>query len=216
MSDLRGESGRSDALVSVKGDRLSRAEQERWQDIICEKKRELEDTAEYPNYELLSLHLLPLLQESEQEYVQNLKKDDPGGPITGIRNTTMPKYHVLFTSHHLVSPHKRRLLQEWSSSLRLSGYAKVGYPGVIYAQGERESVEEFAANVKSMQWLALKMRFVEPVDEVEDSDCSGTRGKGSWREFQKLGEVVEEMKRLGRERYVIDVGIGNAQGRDKV
>ena len=129
----------------------------------------------------------------------------------------MQKYHVMFTSHHLVSPHKRRSLQEWSSSLRLSGFAKVGYPGVIYAQGDRESVEEFAANVKSVQWLALRMRFVEPVDGVEDgSRNDGTRGKGSWREFQKLGEVVEEMRRLGRERCVIDMGIGNAQGRDKV
>ena len=131
----------------------------------------------------------------------------------------MQKYHVLFTSHHLVSPHKRRSLQEWCFLLRLSGFAKVGYPGVIYAQGEQESVEEFAANVKSMQWLALRMRFVEPVDEVEDgSGNDGTGEKGSWREFQKVGEVVKEMKRLGREQYVVDMGIGNAhwQGRDKV
>lgn len=42
MPDLRGESGRN-ALVSVKGDRLSRAEQETWRNIIREKQRELED-----------------------------------------------------------------------------------------------------------------------------------------------------------------------------
>ncbi|KAF8332529.1 hypothetical protein F5887DRAFT_894449 [Amanita rubescens] len=217
MPDVRGESSR-DALVSVKGDRLSRAEQERWRCVIREKQREIAKDAEYPHYELLSLHLLPLLQQNEQEYLQSLEKDDPGGQEPRINTEiTMQKYHVLFTSHHLVSPHKRRLLQEWSSSLRLSGFAKVGYPGVIYAQGERELVEEFAANVKSMQWLALRMRFVEPVDEVEDgSGNDGTIGKGSWKEFQKLGEVVEEMRRLGRERCVIDMGIGNAQGRDKV
>ena len=42
MPDVRGR----DALVSVKGDRLSRAEQERWRDVIREKQREVEDAAE--------------------------------------------------------------------------------------------------------------------------------------------------------------------------
>ncbi len=42
MPDVPGESS-PDALVSVKGDRLSRAEQERWRGVICEKQREVED-----------------------------------------------------------------------------------------------------------------------------------------------------------------------------
>jgi len=53
-----------------------------------------------------------------------------------------------------------------------------------------------------MQWLALRVRFVEPVDErVNESH---------WVEFQKVGEVVEEMKRIGREEFVLEMGIGSA------
>jgi hypothetical protein len=77
----------------------------------------------------------------------------------------------------------------------------VGYPGVIYAQGERGDIERFVANVKSMQWLALRVRFVETLVETE-SVVGGTapdaRERATWQEFQKVGEVVEEMKRLGR------------------
>ena len=176
----------------------------------------------YPNYELLSLHLLPLLHE--QGRGRDVGSGDAGGREPPINAETgnavvvvvmeVQQYHVLFTSHHLVSPHKRRSLQEWSSALGLSGFAKVGYPGVIYAQGARDSVKEFAANVKSMQWLALRMRIVEPVDDgVGGTGYEDTGGKGMWREFQKVGEVVEEMKRLGREKYMIDMGIGNAKAR---
>ena len=170
--------------------------------------------ARYPNYELLSLHLLPLLHEHERD--QTVGSGDAGGrepPINAETGSAVQQYHVLFTSHHLVSPHKRRSLQEWSSSLGLSGFAKVGYPGVIYAQGARDSVKEFAANVKSMQWLALRMRIVEPVDRADGTGYEDIGRKGTWREFQKVGEVVEEMKRLGREKYMVDMGIGNAKAR---
>ncbi|KIK48554.1 hypothetical protein CY34DRAFT_798057 [Suillus luteus UH-Slu-Lm8-n1] len=90
--------------------------------------------------------------------------------------------------HHLVSPTKRRSLQRWFSKLLMSGFAKVGHPGVIYAQGSQESIQEFVANVKSMQWLALTVRFVEPIDLANDEHHQG------WSEFRKVGEVVEEMR----------------------
>lgn len=65
-------------------------------------------------------------------------------------------------------------------------------------------MEEFVANVKAMQWLALKVRFVEPIDE----SVAGQERR--WSEFQKVGEVVEEMRRIGRKKYIIEMGIGSA------
>lgn len=114
-------------------------------------------------------------------------------------------FHVLFTSHHLVSSKKRRSLQQWANSLKVSGFAKVGYPGVIYAQGSEESIEEFVSNVKSMQWLALRVRYVEPVPQ----DLLDGPSPSGWREFSRVGEVVEEMRRLGRESCVLGMGIGS-------
>lgn len=115
-------------------------------------------------------------------------------------------YHALLTSHHLISPNKRRSLQSWSASLLIAGFAKVGYPGVIYAQGQRENVEEFVANIKAMQWLALKVRFIEPLEGEPVVSAPEKR----WNEFQKVGEVVEEMRRIGREQFIVEMGIGSA------
>jgi hypothetical protein len=162
----------------------------------------------YLIYELLSLHLLPLLHEEKTGSIDK-RQLVQSNPAEGEQ----PLYHALLTSHHLVSPNKRRSLQEWSSSLFVSGFAKVGHPGVIYAQGERGNIEQFVANVKSMQWLALRVRFVEALVEAESAVCgtgSDARERATWREFQKVGEVVKEMERLGREKYVTEVGIGSA------
>lgn len=153
-------------------------------------------------YQLISLHLLPLLQADlvarSTQSISSSRSDD--------HVTTSPAYpyHALFTSHHLISPNKRRSLQQWSSSLSITGFAKVGYPGIIYAQGQQENLEEFVANVKAMQWLALKARFVEPIDKIAGEQ------EGQWREFHKVGEVMEEMRRIGRERHVVEMGIGSA------
>lgn len=63
------------------------------------------------------------------------------------------------------------------------------------------------ANVKAMQWLALRVRFVEPLPE---NLVPQSMEKRRWVELEKVGEVVEEMRRLGRESFVVEIGIGSA------
>jgi len=105
-------------------------------------------------------------------------------------------------------------MQHWSSQLGLtSGFAKVGYPGVIYAEGPREAVEEFVRNVKGMQWLALRVRFVEPVpvSDVKSESVTTTSQDpehSRWMEVSKISEVLEQMRIRGRESLVTNLGIG--------
>jgi hypothetical protein len=155
--------------------------------------------ARYFIYELFSLHLLPLLHSQ----LHNIVASEP----TAAPQQPAPKHlHALMTSHHLISPEKRRSLQHWSSTLTTSGFAKIGYPGVIYLYGEQANVEEFVGNVKAMQWLALRVRFMEPISDREGDRMGDER---RWVEFQKVGEAVEEMKRIGREGYILELGIGS-------
>ncbi|PPQ93426.1 hypothetical protein CVT25_004498 [Psilocybe cyanescens] len=206
LSDTEGntvdEGMRPQASVAVKGEDMSRSQQDKWNSLIAEKMEEISDS-DFPMYQLISLYLLPLLREEHE------RRSSSGALGTSLPNTArggseVGPYHVLFTSHHLISPNKRRSLQQWSSSLSLTGFAKVGYPGVIYAQGDRPNIEEFVDNVKAMQWLALKVRFVEPLQQREGKSTAvtlgdGTDGQPRWKEFQKVGKVVEEMRRIGRE-----------------
>jgi hypothetical protein len=159
----------------------------------------------YPIYELFSVHLLPLLH-AEFDNVSSSTKEGISPGQSSFPSPAIPvQYHALLTSHHLVSPQKRRSLQQWSSEQNILGFAKVGYPGIIYAEGLQNNIEEFVVNVKAMQWLALKVRFIEPVDGPGQGVL-----ENRWVEFQKVGEVVEEMRRIGRGEFILEMGIGSA------
>ncbi|KAJ6606801.1 hypothetical protein B0H10DRAFT_1819474 [Mycena sp. CBHHK59/15] len=186
--------------VSAKGENVTRTEQEHWQSLIHEKLDEIA-SSDFPVYELLCLHLLPLLHAQAPTATAADQQLLPVKTAT----TPGPRFHALFTSHHLISPKKRRSLQQWSGSLKVSGFAKIGYPGVIYAQGEQSSVEEFVANVKAMQWLALRLRFMELLPEG-GNEAQAAEG---WSEYEKVGEVVEAMRRLGREDWILEMGVGS-------
>ncbi|THV02296.1 hypothetical protein K435DRAFT_775649, partial [Dendrothele bispora CBS 962.96] len=221
------DAGRGRSNVSIKGEDITRAEQEEWANLVKEKLTEIGET-EYPFYQLLSLHLLPLLHEKAESTDSTASPEDDLSPDLQVddnvyqshrshpdSSTTSQsqKYHALFVSHHLVSPKKRRSLQGWSSSLHIFGFAKLGYPGVIYVQGAKEDVEEFVENVKGMQWLALRLRFLEALVDETKKKGTGVKEEGrleGWKEFQKVGEVMEEMRRIGRESYVVEMGIGSA------
>lgn len=102
-----------------------------------------------------------------------------------------------------------------SSQLSLVGFAKVGHPGIIYAMGAREDLAEWVREVKSWQWLALRVRISpEPIDEADvggkgrDSGARGGKGRGEWIEMEKVGDAVEWMRRRGREKLLTDLGIG--------
>ena len=135
----------------------------------------------------MSTHLLPLLHaeaESKTQDEEALVSSQAKHSFTDAGSSTEPIYHALLTSHHLISPTKRRNMQAWSSQLRVAGFAKVGYPGVIYCEGAQSSVEEFVANVKAMQWLALRVRFVEPLPQ-EMVAQSGAEERKRWMELDR-------------------------------
>lgn len=187
--------------VLVRGENISRYQQEHWQSIVSQSTAEVRDS-EFPIYELFSLHLLPRLHE----YDGDKHSPTSAGTPSEIHAHRPEIFHALLTSHHLVSVTKRKLMKGWSSDLHITGFAKVGYPGLIYAEGEKENVEEFVRNVKAMNWLALRVRFVEQVAAPAQTASSGDE----WVEVQKISEVLELMRKKGRESCVTNHGIGSS------
>lgn len=148
---------------------------------------------------MISTHFLPLLQDHPTDVY-----DDPPAERQ-IHQTAYQPAHLLFTSHHLLSPTKRRLLASLASQLHLRGFGKLGYPGIIFAQGDLPDLEVFAGQVKSWQWLALRLRVLEP-----DASSNGRErpGRGEWEEVGKVGEALEWLRGVGKEYLLTDSGIG--------
>lgn len=163
----------------------------------------------FPVYELVSLHLLPMIHAhvSTANHFAHPRPKDHTTISQGRRPSR--KFHALLTSHHLVSSTKRRMMQQWSCKLNLTGFAKVGYPGIIYSEGDEEDIKEFIENVKAMQWLALRVRFVEPLESSQDPHPT-VGAPSPWVELQKIAEVLSYMRKRGRETTLTNLGIGNS------
>lgn len=168
-------------------------------------------------YEVLTTHLLPLLAKAEPE------TEDPPERHP-VDQTPSGPHHVLLSSHHLIAPSKRKDLQSLSSDLSIVGFAKIGHPGIMYATGDRDDLVEWLREVKSWQWLALRVRIgVEPIPPELQTDqdrtsrgaqegARGGKGRGQWQEVEKIGEALEWLRSKGREKLLLDLGMGAGSG----
>ncbi|KAG8953995.1 hypothetical protein FRC04_000979 [Tulasnella sp. 424] len=192
-----------DWRVSIHGETISRQRQELWDKRLKERLKDLIEHEEANVvYLLLCDYALPLISEEASQ--GELEPHAENTPVLNEANTlpSVP-FHALLSSHHLISPQKRKSLLKWSQELNLNGFAKVGYPGIIYVEGTKDEVEEFVQRVKQMQWLALRVRFEEPLPGTNTSSPHQ-----EWGEVTKVGEAIEEMKRKGREQFIISLGFG--------
>ncbi|KOS16554.1 hypothetical protein Malapachy_3005 [Malassezia pachydermatis] len=98
--------------------------------------------------------VLTLLQEYASS-IQEEKKDQilshPVIETTSDRDAFTPSmlmHRVLFWSHHLVSPTKRKQFAAWCPELQVWGLYKLGYPGFLVFEGAKDDVTEIAKRVK--------------------------------------------------------------------
>lgn len=170
----------------------------------------------YPLFQILTTHFLPLLAPSSparstSPVLHNEPKKQDDRP-----------HHALLTSHHLLSPTKRKDFISLSSSLSLVGFSKTGHPGIFYAIGTKDDLEEWIREVKSWNWLALRVRMTaEPIDDEPDhgfeeevvgkgaeNGARGGKGRGEWIELVKISEALEWLRIRGREALLLDIGMG--------
>lgn len=174
----------------------------------------------YPLYQLLTTDILPILAPSTRS--PSPSSAAPPGDVTSNSASTSKPHHALLTSHHLLSNTKRKDLISLSSSLSLVGFAKRGHPGIYYATGTRDDLTEWIREVKSWNWLALRVRMTpEPISGQEELETGrggeqgarGGKGRGEWVELEKISEALDWLKARGREDLLLDIGMGGASGK---
>lgn len=114
---------------------------------------------------------------------------------------------VIIWLHHLLNTNKRKLAlnPSMSSSERISGITKPGYPGVLIFSGERSIVDAHVAELRSQRWQAFQVRY-----------DSGDGNEGVWRfrhgegicEVESMSDVVQSIVDPGlREVFLGCIGV---------
>jgi Protein of unknown function (DUF1115) len=76
--------------------------------------------------------------------------------------TKVEMLRVIFWTHHLKAPSKKRDMNKWCSELQVFGLVKSGYPGFLCFEGMREDVEEIVRRIKALQWHAITVKTETP------------------------------------------------------
>ncbi|KIS02076.1 hypothetical protein L804_00334 [Cryptococcus deuterogattii 2001/935-1] len=174
--------------VGMKGNSMGRDEALGWKGWVNEKMLEWDDAEDYPLYQILTSQFLPLLAPSAMS-------PSPPPSIPSETTTSSIPYHVLLVSHHLLSSTKRKNIISLSSTLSLIGFSKTGHPGIMYAIGDEADLTEWIREIKSWNWLALRVKMgPEPIPEEKEQaverrgreeGARGGKGRGEWVEVEK-------------------------------
>ncbi|KFM27259.1 RWD domain-containing protein 2B [Auxenochlorella protothecoides] len=72
----------------------------------------------------------------------------------------------LFWFHHIKSLTKRKVIVQEAKNLevyplRIGGFSKPGFPGVIVAEGSLAALEGYTATLRALRWSAMAVRGEE-------------------------------------------------------
>jgi hypothetical protein len=106
----------------------------------------------------------------------------------------------LIFSHHIISKIKRRDIHDLVKHHRLTGYMKIGWPGILLIEGAEEDCIAFYDTIRPWQWQYLVVRG-EQQDTVpsssrgnhddDDDDDDGGDVLDRYRKFQTFQEVED-------------------------
>lgn len=65
--------------------------------------------------------------------------------------------------HHILAISKRKAIIQEANELGVSGLSKPGYPGAVFIEGTRSSVDEWIHEIKSLKWQACQVRLEQQV-----------------------------------------------------
>jgi hypothetical protein len=112
---------------------------------------------------------------------------EPGVKVLGRR---------LIYSHHIISKTKRRDIMDLARHNRLSGYMKIGWPGLLLIEGDEESCISFYDDIRPWAWKFLVVRG-EQQEAVQDIDMS--RKFNDFTETDDMSVVANHCRSRGLE-----------------
>ncbi|SOV81481.1 conserved protein, unknown function [Plasmodium sp. gorilla clade G3] len=78
-------------------------------------------------------------------------------------------------SHHILSLVKRSCIIKWAKELKIGGYSKIGYPGIIICEGPKEEVDFYINSLNKLKWKHFDCRGMEDIELDENENLDDAR-----------------------------------------
>jgi len=103
----------------------------------------------------------------------------------------------LIYSHHIISNKKRSDMKYLAQHYKLTGYIKVGWPGLVILEGDDESCNRFFDDMRQWNWQYLVVRG--EMQEHVQTTLDGMRKFEGFVETESMSEVADHCRRVGLE-----------------
>ena len=139
---------------------------------------------------LLMNHADEWIQESWPAFCQNINTTATSSPnkqqptISQQSNNSKILGRRLIYSHHIISKIKRADMKQLASHYKLTGYIKIGWPGLIIIEGAEANCVNFYEDIKVWAWKYLVVRGEQ--QEKTPGNCQ------SIDQLRKFTSFVEE------------------------
>jgi hypothetical protein len=144
------------------------------------------------------------IQESWDKNGDSQKITREETSVTAPSSTYTICRYVIY-SHHIISKVKRTDIKCLASELQLTGYMKIGWPGVILVEGEEGGCQAFYDHIRRWAWQYLVLRG-ESIDPIPRSSSLNSERKFSqFSEVDNLSIVAERCRAVGRESLFLSI-----------
>lgn len=114
-----------------------------------------------------------------------------------IDKSTLPPSKILLGrrliySHHIISKTKRSSIKELASHYKLTGYMKIGWPGLLLIEGMKQDCIDFNDSIRSMPWKYLVVRGEQQLE-------GGKRKFAAFVETDDMSIVANHCREVGLE-----------------
>jgi hypothetical protein len=106
----------------------------------------------------------------------------------------------LIYSHHIIAKSKRSAIKQLTASYKLTGYMKIGWPGLIIIEGAEEDCQQFYDEIRSMSWQYLVVRGEQQERVVDDDgELDLHRKFETFQETDDMSVFAEHCRSVGLE-----------------
>ena len=105
--------------------------------------------------------------------------------------------------HHVLGVEKRQCIARWSRQLRLNGWLKVGYPGVLLVEGPECGVVDFVAALQRLRWKLMVVRGEERIAAPNGVDAARVVPHQGVPEILSSSEIAASARACGLEELFL-------------
>jgi acylphosphatase len=136
------------------------------------------------------------IEDTWPEFLERVAAAEPTTTASSSLSTTQILGRRLIYSHHLISKIKRADIRNLASHFKLTGYMKIGWPGIVILEGPEDNCSEFYDHMRRWNWKYLVMRG-EQQERVLDLEAS--RKFDHFIETEDMSQVAQHCRDAGLE-----------------